>query len=89
LYVYTLNFISVLTSFPLHMDESDALFQRKIILRFPNEFEGNRDDPDLLKKLTTEEEVSGVFNIMMIALRGLSPPGRTSMISSVLSLLSK
>jgi len=71
------------------MDESDALFQRKIILRFPNEFEGNRDDPDLLKKLTTEEEVSGVFNIMMIALRGLSPPGRTPMISSVLSLLSK
>jgi putative DNA primase/helicase len=52
-------------------DESDAFFRRKVILSFPNKFEGNKDDPDLLKKLTTEEELSGVFNVMMIALRCL------------------
>src|SRR5215467_1393273 len=35
---------------PLAYDESDAFFRRKVILGFPNKFEGNRDDPDLLKK---------------------------------------
>jgi hypothetical protein len=37
-------------------------------LSFPNKFEGYKEDQDLLKKLT-EEEISGIFNILMIALR--------------------
>ena len=56
---------------PVAYDESDAFFRRKIILGFPNRFEGNRDDPDLLKKLTTEEELSGIFNVLIMALRRL------------------
>ena len=52
-------------------DESDAFFRRKVILGFPNKFEGNRDDPDLLKKLTTEEELSGIFNVLMPVLKRL------------------
>jgi len=50
-------------------DESDAFFRRKVILGFPTRFEGSRDDPDLLKKLTTEEELSGIFNVLMIVLK--------------------
>jgi P4 family phage/plasmid primase-like protien len=56
---------------PETYDESDAYFRRKVILGFPNRFEGNRDDPDLIKKLTTESELSGIFNVLMIALRRL------------------
>jgi P4 family phage/plasmid primase-like protien len=56
---------------PVAYDESDAFFRRKLILGFPNRFEGNSDDPDLLKKLTTEEELSGIFNVLMIALKRL------------------
>jgi putative DNA primase/helicase len=52
-------------------DESDAFFGRKLILGFPRRFEGDRDDPDLLKKLTTEEELSGIFNVLMMALKRL------------------
>ncbi|MDQ6864308.1 MAG: primase-like DNA-binding domain-containing protein, partial [Thermoproteota archaeon] len=61
---------------PVAYDESDAFFRRKIILSFPNKFEGNTDDPDLLKKLTTEEELSGIFNVMMVALRRLTHRNR-------------
>jgi phage/plasmid-associated DNA primase len=60
---------------PLAYDESDAFFRRNVVITFPNKFEINneinRDDPDLIKKLTTEEELSGVFNVLMMALRHL------------------
>ena len=56
---------------PVAYDESDAFFRRKLILGFPNRFEGNREDPDLITKLTTEEELSGIFNVLMVALKRL------------------
>lgn len=57
-------------------DESDAHFRREIILSFPNRFEdGKGADPCLLRKLTTEEEMSGIFSILMIALRRLLDKG--------------
>jgi putative DNA primase/helicase len=34
-------------------------------------FEGKNDDPDLLAKLTTEEELSSIFNVLMVALQRL------------------
>ena len=46
-------------------DNSDARYRREIPLSFPNQFEGTKDDPDLLKKLSTEEELSGIFNIIV------------------------
>jgi len=49
-------------------DDSDARFRREILLSFPNQFEGENEDPNLLGKLTTEEEISGIFNILMKAL---------------------
>ena len=54
---------------PISPDNSDAHFRREIILSFPNQFEGDKEDPDLLKKLSTEEELSGIFNIIAIALK--------------------
>jgi P4 family phage/plasmid primase-like protien len=54
---------------PISPDNSDAHFRREIILSFPNQFEGDKEDQDLLKKLSTEEELSGIFNIIAIALK--------------------
>jgi|RhiMetdeSRZDD1v2_1073273.scaffolds.fasta_scaffold76755_4 putative DNA primase/helicase len=50
-------------------DDSDAYFRREIIISFPIRFEGKNQDPNLLKKLTTEEELSGIFNVLVKALR--------------------
>ena len=61
---------------PISPDNSDAHFRREIILSFPNQFEGDREDPDLLNKLSTEEELSGIFNIMAIALKRISQTQR-------------
>jgi phage/plasmid-associated DNA primase len=36
---------------------------------FPRKFEGNNADPNLSKKMAKEEELSGIFNVLMIALR--------------------
>ena len=57
---------------PGSADDSDAYYKRNIILSFPNQFEeGKNADPDLIAKLTTEEELSGIFNILMVALRNV------------------
>jgi putative DNA primase/helicase len=49
---------------PESPDDTTAFFRRWIIINFPNQFlEGDpKTDPDLLAKLTTEEELSGTFN---------------------------
>ena len=57
-------------SLPETYDNSDAIIRRQTILNFPNQFEeGKNADPKLLEKLTTEEELSGIFNVLMIALK--------------------
>jgi len=53
---------------PEARDDSDAFFRRWILINFPNRFEGDKRDPNILKKLTTPEELSGLLNL---ALRGL------------------
>jgi putative DNA primase/helicase len=54
---------------PQTADNSDAYYRRIPVISFPHKFEGQNADPDLSRKLTTEEELSGVFNVLMIALR--------------------
>ena len=51
--IHTKLFFSA-NKIPMAYDDSDAFFRRKVILSFPNKFEGDRDDPDILKKLTME-----------------------------------
>lgn len=60
---------------PETADESDAYFRRNVVISFPNKFEGKMADPDLLSKLAAEEELSGIFNILMTALRRLLKRG--------------
>ena len=54
---------------PNNPDNSDARHRREIPLSFPFQFEGAKDDPNLLNKLSTEEELSGIFNIIAHLLR--------------------
>jgi putative DNA primase/helicase len=64
---------------PEMKDFSDAHYRREVIISFPNQFiEGVNANPDLKYELTTDEELSGIFNVLMIPLRriavGHKPP---------------
>lgn len=50
-------------------DDSPAFYRRWLLVEFPNEFGANDADPYLARKLTTNEELSGVLNW---ALEGLA-----------------
>jgi len=50
-------------------DEADADFRRRIVISFPNQFDGSKADVNLQDKLTNKEELSGIFNVLMSALR--------------------
>jgi putative DNA primase/helicase len=50
-------------------EDSYAFWRRWIILEFPNQFTDDKKDPDILTKITTEEELSSLLNW---ALEGLA-----------------
>jgi P4 family phage/plasmid primase-like protien len=60
-------------------DQNDAYYRRNVVVGFPNRFEDVENpsegirklDPDLISKLTTSEELSALFNLLMFALRGI------------------
>jgi putative DNA primase/helicase len=55
---------------PTTSDNTDARFRREIIIDFPNQFEGDKEDPNLLNKIiTNEEEMSGIFNLIVNSMR--------------------
>jgi P4 family phage/plasmid primase-like protien len=64
---------------PYTNDKTDAWFRRNIIVTFPTKFDIQEDvekgvlklDPYLIDKLTTQEELSGIFNVLMNALRNI------------------
>lgn len=43
-------------------DPSSAFFRRWVFVNFPNKFEGEKADKKMIDKITTEEELSGLFN---------------------------
>ncbi len=52
-------------------DQTAANYRREIIISFPNTFEGKKDNPHLLEELSSEDEKSGIFNVLMMALRNI------------------
>ncbi len=50
-------------------DDTDAFFRRWIIINFPNTFTDEKCDKDILQKITTPQELSGILNW---ALEGLT-----------------
>jgi putative DNA primase/helicase len=58
-------------------EDTTAFFRRWIIIQFPHTFNGDRADKDLLKKLTTPEELSGILNWSLEGLTRLRGNGWT------------
>jgi P4 family phage/plasmid primase-like protien len=56
---------------PEAIDDTDAFFRRWVIVTFPNQFLGDREDRELLSKLTTSEEQSGLLNFALEGLKRL------------------
>jgi P4 family phage/plasmid primase-like protien len=52
-------------------DDSYAYYRRWLILEFENIFEDENRDTKLIEKLTTPEELSGLLNLTLIALKKL------------------
>ncbi|MBU4501256.1 MAG: hypothetical protein KKA79_01590 [Nanoarchaeota archaeon] len=63
---------------PETQDDSDAFYRRWVIINFPNIFEGEKADAKILEKLTTPEELSGLFNWAVEGLKRLLETGRFS-----------
>lgn len=61
--------------FPKVYDDSDAFFRRWIILKFDRTFTEKEADKDLISKLTTEEELSGLLNLALTGLKRLLDNG--------------
>ncbi|MGB7635587.1 MAG: phage/plasmid primase, P4 family [Nitrososphaeraceae archaeon] len=56
-------------------DKSYAYFKRWLILSFEKVFQGNTKDTNLINKLTTSDELSGLLNLALISLRQLRKDG--------------
>jgi putative DNA primase/helicase len=54
---YSANILPVIEE-----DNSKAFYRRWMIINFPNEFEGDKCDKNILAKITTPDELSGVLN---------------------------
>jgi putative DNA primase/helicase len=56
---------------PRLSEDSDAIWRRLVIVDFPNQFMGTKADSNLVDKLTTPEELSGLLNAALEALQRL------------------
>ncbi len=70
------KFIFSANQIPQTRDESYAFFRRWTIITFPNKFEGSKDDKNLINKLTTPEELSGLLNKAIAGLKKLLAEGK-------------
>jgi len=63
------KFIFSANRIPSSPDDSNAFFRRWVIVNFPNHFEGATADKLLKEKLSTCEELSGIFNASVCGLK--------------------
>jgi putative DNA primase/helicase len=68
---------------PASSDQSDAYFDRWIVLPFPHRFEGDEVDTFLIDKLTTREELEGLLVQAVSGLMDLMDRGRFDLPESV------
>lgn len=60
---------------PAFREDTIAIWRRLHKIVFPHRIPKDQQDPDLLAKLTTEEEKSGILNLMLISLMRLLERG--------------
>lgn len=73
---------------PTSSDVSSGFFRRWIVIPFPNSFEG-RQDPHLLDRLTTPENMSGLLNLALRGLRRLGQQNGFTMGPSLVDALKR
>lgn len=57
--------IFAVNKMPETPDETDAFFARPLIVNFPNQFIGENANPNLINELTTEQEMSALFGLLV------------------------
>lgn len=62
-------------SLPETGDDTYAFYRRWIILDFPNKFEGDVENKNILLEITSPEELSGLLNVALQALRDVLKRG--------------
>jgi len=67
---------------PTSPDESDAFFRRFMVFEFNNIFDEKTADPNIISKLTTPEELSGLLNFALEGLERLLERGYFKQIKS-------
>lgn len=67
---------------PKSPEDTNAFFRRWIIINFPNEFYKNADKT-LIKKISTEEELSGLLNFAIEGLKRILEQGDFSLTKSL------
>ena len=50
---------------PISPDETDAFFARLLIINFPNQFLGDKANPNLIDELTTDREMSALLGLVV------------------------
>lgn len=60
---------------PMVNDDTTAFFRRVRILEWNQRFDGDKRDPAILDKITTPEELSGLFNLILPILKKLMEKG--------------
>lgn len=68
-YLYAKLFFNTNSKKEFSDNKTLADYRREVIIIFPNEFKDGKEDIDLPKKLTADNELSGIFNILMMSLR--------------------
>lgn len=66
---------------PMKNDDTDAFYRRWVIIRFPYSFEG-KADKNLLTRISTPEELSGLLNLALSSLKELLKRGDFSLSKS-------
>ena len=63
---------------PLNPDDTDAMYARFYIIEFTRQFLGEKADKELIKKLTTKEELEGLLLVALKYLKSLTERGEFS-----------
>jgi putative DNA primase/helicase len=69
--VNTARLVFSANTLPASADLTDGFYRRWIIIRFPNTFPSGTSDPNLIEKLTSEMELSGLLNKALEGLKRL------------------
>lgn len=72
---YAKFFYSMNTPPPIYGDDTHSVWRRMITFKFNRIFAEEEQDPYLLEKLTTEEEISGILNLLLAKLHDLLKRG--------------